>query len=85
VSSTLPTALSPWSDPPLADEQVPERLPDLAIVDVRMPPTMTTEGLVAARAIRERFPAVAILVLSAYVEVDQAVDLLIGLASQDLR
>jgi hypothetical protein len=46
---------------------------------------MTTEGLVAARAIRERFPAVAILVLSAYVEVDQAVDLLIGLASQDLR
>lgn len=50
--------------------------PDLVIVDIRMPPTRTTEGLDAARAIREQFPAVAILVLSGYVEVEHAMGLL---------
>lgn len=50
--------------------------PDIAIVDVRMPPTGTTEGLRAASEIRRRFPSVAILVLSAYVEVDHALELL---------
>jgi DNA-binding NarL/FixJ family response regulator len=49
--------------------------PQLAIVDIRMPPTHSTEGLVAARAIREEFPEVAILVLSAHVEVDHAMEL----------
>jgi DNA-binding NarL/FixJ family response regulator len=43
--------------------------PDVAIVDVRMPPTHTEEGLVAARAIRERHPATGILILSQHVEV----------------
>ncbi|WP_432832142.1 response regulator transcription factor [Dactylosporangium sp. CA-092794] len=50
--------------------------PDIAIVDIRMPPTHTTEGLAAAREIRRRFPSVAILVLSAFVEVEHAIELL---------
>jgi DNA-binding NarL/FixJ family response regulator len=40
--------------------------PDVAIVDIRMPPTHTDEGLVAARLIRDRYPATAVLVLSQY-------------------
>jgi DNA-binding NarL/FixJ family response regulator len=50
--------------------------PDLAIVDIRMPPTGTTEGLDAARVIHRELPEIAILVLSAHVEVDQATELL---------
>lgn len=42
--------------------------PDVAIVDIRMPPTHTDEGLVAAELIRERFPRTGVLVLSQYVE-----------------
>jgi DNA-binding NarL/FixJ family response regulator len=52
--------------------------PDVAIVDVRMPPTHTTEGLQAARQIREELPETAILVLSAHIEVDHAMELLGG-------
>src|ERR1700684_1611069 len=52
--------------------------PDLAIIDIRMPPTHATEGLQAARVIREELPGTAIIVLSAHVEVDQAMDLLAG-------
>jgi DNA-binding NarL/FixJ family response regulator len=59
-------------------ELVREHKPDLAIVDIRMPPTNTTEGLDAARAIREETPETAILVLSAHVEVEQATDLIGG-------
>lgn len=55
---------------------VEEVKPDLAVVDIRMPPTHTTEGLAAAREIRLRFPSVAILVLSAFVEVEHAIELL---------
>ena len=50
--------------------------PDVVVLDVRMPPTHTTEGLEAARAIRSRHPGMAILVLSQYVETRYAVDLL---------
>jgi DNA-binding NarL/FixJ family response regulator len=50
--------------------------PDVVIVDVRMPPTHTTEGLEAARTIRSRHPGMAILVLSQYVETRYAVDLI---------
>jgi DNA-binding NarL/FixJ family response regulator len=57
---------------------VRERQPQLAIVDIRMAPTHTTEGLQAARTIRDEFPEVAILVLSAHVEVDDALELLAG-------
>jgi DNA-binding NarL/FixJ family response regulator len=50
--------------------------PDVAIVDIRMPPTHTDEGLRAAREIREQHPGTGVLVLSQYVEVDYALDLL---------
>jgi serine/threonine-protein kinase PknK len=50
--------------------------PDVAIVDIRMPPDYATEGLRAARAIRAEMPEIAILVLSAYVEVRHATTLL---------
>jgi DNA-binding NarL/FixJ family response regulator len=55
---------------------VREHRPDLAIVDIRMPPTHTTEGLEAARMIREEVPDLAILILSAHVEVEHAMTLL---------
>ena len=55
---------------------VGDTVPDLAIVDIRMPPTRTTEGLEAARVIRQQHPEMAILVLSAHAEVDHAMELL---------
>jgi DNA-binding NarL/FixJ family response regulator len=50
--------------------------PDVAIVDIRMPPTHTDEGLRAAREIREKHPGTGVLVLSQYVEPEYALDLL---------
>jgi DNA-binding NarL/FixJ family response regulator len=50
--------------------------PDVAIVDIRMPPTHTDEGLRAAREIRENHPGTGVLVLSQYVEAEYALDLL---------
>jgi DNA-binding NarL/FixJ family response regulator len=50
--------------------------PDVAIVDVRMPPTHTDEGLRAAAEIRERFPETGVLVLSQYIEESYAMELL---------
>lgn len=55
---------------------VREREPDLVIVDIRMPPAHGTEGLEAARVIRDEFSEIGILVLSAYVEVEHAMELL---------
>jgi len=55
---------------------VREHRPDVVLVDIRMPPTFTTEGLVAAAAIRAELPETGILVLSAHVEVDHAMTLL---------
>src|SRR6202012_1343589 len=57
-------------------EAVERELPDLVIADVRMPPTHTDEGIRAALAIRGRWPDIAILVLSQYVEERYAADLL---------
>ena len=57
---------------------VRELTPDLAIVDIRMPPTNSREGLEAAREIRVESPDVGILVLSAHAEVDHAMELLAG-------
>jgi DNA-binding NarL/FixJ family response regulator len=54
--------------------------PDVAIVDIKMPPTHTDEGLRAARTIRAEHPGTAVLVLSQYVEEDYAMDLLAGSA-----
>lgn len=50
--------------------------PELAIVDIRMPPGQTTEGLEVSRTIRAELPQIAILILSAHVEVEHAMDLL---------
>ncbi|MCP2170047.1 response regulator [Goodfellowiella coeruleoviolacea] len=57
---------------------VDEHRPEVAIVDVRMPPTHTDEGIVAAVEARRRQPDLAVLVLSAYVEQAFATDLLAG-------
>jgi serine/threonine-protein kinase PknK len=57
-------------------EMVREQTPELVVADIRMPPTLTTEGLDAARVIRKEFPDIAILVLSAHVDVEHAMELL---------
>jgi DNA-binding NarL/FixJ family response regulator len=59
-------------------ELVRAREPELVIVDIRMPPNHETEGLDAAHVIRAELPRTGILVLSAHVEVDQAMELLAG-------
>jgi len=55
---------------------VREKSPELVIVDIRMPPGHSTAGLDAAQAIRREFPQTAIVVLSAHVEVEHAMELL---------
>lgn len=57
---------------------VRDTVPDLVVTDIRMPPTHTTEGLDAAKVIRAELPDVAILVLSAHVDVEHAMELLSG-------
>jgi serine/threonine-protein kinase PknK len=56
-------------------ELVQQQRPDLAVMDIRMPPEYSTEGLDAAR-IQQEFPGTAVVVLSAHVEVEHAMDLL---------
>jgi len=58
--------------------QVRAARPELAIIDIRMPPGHGTEGLQAARVIRAELPGTAIIVLSAHVEVEEALELLAG-------
>ena len=55
---------------------VREHKPDVVLTDIRMPPTHTTEGLDAARVIRAELPDVGIVVLSAHVDVEHAMELL---------
>ena len=55
-----------------------ELVPELVLVDIRMPPDHSTEGLDAAKAIRAELPGIGILVLSAHVEVEHAMELLAG-------
>lgn len=57
-------------------DEVAEHRPDVAIVDIRMPPTHTLEGLTAATEIRSRYPTVGVLVLSQFVETEYALRLL---------
>jgi len=57
---------------------VDDEVPDLCIVDVRMPPTFTDEGIKAALTIRREHPSVAVVVLSHYVEERYAAELLVG-------
>ena len=63
-------------DAPQLMALVREHRPDLVVVDIRMPPSNSTEGLEAAQHIREEFPLTAVMVLSAHVELEQAMDLL---------
>jgi DNA-binding NarL/FixJ family response regulator len=57
-------------------QQVQEHAPDVAIVDIRMPPTRTEEGIRAAREIGERHPGIGVLVLSHYLDSEYALRLL---------
>jgi DNA-binding NarL/FixJ family response regulator len=57
-------------------ELVRRERPDLALVDIRMPPEFSTEGLAAAQLIKRDYPQTAVVVLSAHVEVEHAMDLL---------
>ena len=59
-------------------ELVGRRRPELAVVDIRMPPKYSTEGLEAARVIQQDYPETAVVVLSAHAEVEHAMDLMAG-------
>ena len=63
-------------DGPQLLELVRREKPEFVVADIRMPPTHTTEGLDAARVIREEMPDTAILVLSAHVDIEDAMELL---------
>jgi DNA-binding NarL/FixJ family response regulator len=70
------TVVGQASDGPQLLAFVRETLPDLVVSDIRMPPSHAIEGLEAAMAIRAEWPEIAILLLSAYADVDQAMELL---------
>ena len=55
---------------------VAEHRPDLVITDVRMPPTLTNEGIAAARQIRAEYPETGVIVLSQYLDADYVLELL---------
>jgi DNA-binding NarL/FixJ family response regulator len=63
-------------DGPQLLELVRDKTPELVVTDIRMPPTNTTEGLDAAKVIRDELPDTGVLVLSAHVEVEDAMELL---------
>jgi serine/threonine-protein kinase PknK len=69
----------PWPGQPGDAEELLDlertHAPDLVIVDIRMPPTRSEEGVEAARVIREEFPHIAILLVSAHTEVEHAMEL----------
>ena len=60
----------------LIREAPADRVPDVAVIDIRMPPSHTIEGLVVAKTIRAERPRVGVLVLSQYIETEHAMDLL---------
>jgi DNA-binding NarL/FixJ family response regulator len=64
------------ADLPALLAAVPATEPDVALIDIRMPPTFTDEGIQAATTIRSRFPTVGVIVLSQHVEADYALTLL---------
>lgn len=58
------------------ERQIRLKRPDAAVIDIRMPPTHTDEGLIAARSIRDGYPEIGLLILSQYVEPHYAMQLL---------
>ena len=70
------------SNAPSLLRAVEDYQPDVAIIDIRMPPTQTREGIHAALEIRELFPAVGILLLSTHTQIDDAVELFSATASR---
>ncbi|MCP2635818.1 response regulator transcription factor [Microbacterium sp. HD4P20] len=70
------TVVAALPDASRLDEAADQRTPDLCILDVRLPPTWTDEGIRAALALRDRRPDLALLVLSQYVEERYASDLI---------
>ncbi len=72
------TVVAALGDPTTLDAVVEAERPDLVVVDVRMPPTFTDEGIRAALSVRAAHPATAVVVLSQYVEERYAADLLAG-------
>jgi DNA-binding NarL/FixJ family response regulator len=64
------------SDPDALERAIEKDCPDVAVVDIRMPPTFTDEGLRAAIRIRERYPKLGILLFSQYIETRYAAQLL---------
>lgn len=64
------------TDVPALLEAIEGSRPDVALIDIRMPPSFTNEGIAAAATIRDRHPDVGVLILSHYVEADYALDLL---------
>ena len=66
------------SDPSALEKLVAESAPDVAVVDIRMPPTFTDEGLRVAMALRQSQPKLGILLFSQYVETRYAAELLAG-------
>src|ERR1700754_2147003 len=76
VEENRHTVVAAVGDGPALVEAIAEHTPDVSIVDVRMPPTHTDEGLRAAVEARRRVPRSPVLVLSQYVEMSYADDLL---------
>ncbi|MCU0269319.1 MAG: response regulator transcription factor [Acidimicrobiales bacterium] len=72
------TVVAELGDTATLGESIASTAAELVLLDVRLPPTFTTEGLVAARELRRTDPGLAILVLSQYVEAAEAVDLVAG-------
>jgi DNA-binding NarL/FixJ family response regulator len=64
------------ADAPALLASIARQPPDVALIDIRMPPTYTTEGIDAAIAVRDHFPHVGVLVLSQYVDPDYAMGLI---------
>ncbi len=78
VLATLPDVevVAEADDHPGLIAAVNEHRPDLVITDVRMPPTLTNEGIRAAREIRARHPDIGVIVLSQYLDADYVIELL---------
>jgi DNA-binding NarL/FixJ family response regulator len=69
-------------DGPALFAQIEQRQPDVAVVDIRMPPSYTDEGLRAALKLRKAYPDLGVLLFSQHVEVRYAAELLDGLADR---